>query len=203
MLIQEWNHSWKKTHLGAAIGSTKYRDEYVKDLVKNWDNQLTILSIIAETQLLAACLAFATGFKRKLNYFLRTIPNILNLLLPIERNIWSKFIPAVTGSYICNDKERVLISLPTRYGGLAIPIFHETAEIEFMNSIKILSELTINDIIEDNLTQNWDKKVNRRKIQKIHRKNKNRNEWQRKMSGGYINTNWSSKLVDSTSNYRI
>ena len=39
-----------KTHLDAVIGSAEYRDEYVKDLVKDWDNQLTILSIIAETQ---------------------------------------------------------------------------------------------------------------------------------------------------------
>ena len=28
-----------KTHLGAVIESIEYRDEYVKDLVKNWDNQ--------------------------------------------------------------------------------------------------------------------------------------------------------------------
>ena len=61
-----------KTHLGAVIGSKEYRDEYVKDLVKNWDNQLTILSTIAETQLQAAYLSFASGFKSKLNYFLRT-----------------------------------------------------------------------------------------------------------------------------------
>ena len=28
-----------KTHLGAVIESIEYCDEYVKDLVKNWDNQ--------------------------------------------------------------------------------------------------------------------------------------------------------------------
>ena len=39
-----------KRHLDAVIGSTQYRDEYVKDLVKDWDNQLTILSTFAETQ---------------------------------------------------------------------------------------------------------------------------------------------------------
>ena len=27
-----------KRHLGAVIGSTEYCDEYVKDLVKDWDN---------------------------------------------------------------------------------------------------------------------------------------------------------------------
>ena len=131
----------RKRHLGAVIGSTEYRDKYVKDLVRDWDNQITILSTIAKTQPQAAYLAFASGFKSKL-YFLRTIPNIRHLLLPVERTIRNKFIPAVTGCHICSDKERVLISLPTRYGGLIIPIFHETAEIEFINSSKITLELT-------------------------------------------------------------
>ena len=135
----------------------------MNDFVKDWDNQLTILSTIAETQLQAGYLAFATRFKSKLKYFLRTTPNIRHLLLPLERTIWNKVIPAVTGCHSCNDKERVLISLPTWYDGLAI---------EFMNSSKITSELTAYDIIEDNLKKlkTEIKKVNRRKIQKRYRK---------------------------------
>ena len=131
-----------KKHLGAVICSTEYRHEYVKDLVKDWDIQRTILSTTAEAQPQAAYLAFVSGFKGKLNYFPRTIPNIRHLLLPLERTIRNKFIPAITGCHICKVTERVLISLPIRYGRLAIPIFHETAEIEFMNSSKITSELT-------------------------------------------------------------
>ena len=45
-----------KRHLGTIIGSTEYRDEYVKDLVKGWNNQLTTLSTIEETQPQAAYL---------------------------------------------------------------------------------------------------------------------------------------------------
>ena len=59
----------------------------MKDLVKDWATNVTILSTAAETQLQAAYLAFATGFKSKLNYFLRTILNIRHLLLPLERKI--------------------------------------------------------------------------------------------------------------------
>ena len=73
-----------KRHFGAIIRSTEYRDEYVKDLVKDWDKQLTILSTIAETQPQGAYLGFVSGFKSKLNYFLRTIPNIHHVLLPLE-----------------------------------------------------------------------------------------------------------------------
>ena len=72
-----------KAHLDALIRSIAHPDEYVK----KWDNQLTILVTIAVTQPQAAYLAFASGFKSKLNYFLRSIPNIRHLLLSLERTI--------------------------------------------------------------------------------------------------------------------
>ena len=37
----------EKTQSGSVIRSIEYRHEYVKDLVKDWDNQPTILSTIA------------------------------------------------------------------------------------------------------------------------------------------------------------
>ena len=45
-----------------SFGSTEYRDIYLKDLVKDWDNQLTILSTILEKQPQAAYLAFVSRF---------------------------------------------------------------------------------------------------------------------------------------------
>ena len=51
----------------------------------------------------------------------RNMVNIDHLLLPPERTIRNKFLTAVKGCHICNDKERAPISLPTRYVGLAIP----------------------------------------------------------------------------------
>ena len=103
-----------KKFLVAVIRSTEYRNDYVKDLVKDWENQLNTLPTIAETQPQTADSAFASGFKSKLNYFLRTILNIRHLLLPKERTIRNKFIPPVTEDHIYNEKVRVLVSLPTR-----------------------------------------------------------------------------------------
>ena len=80
---------------------------------------------IGETQPQAIYSAFFNGFKNKLIYF----------------QSFETSIAAVTGGHICNDKEKVLISLPTRYGELVISVFHQTGEIEFMNSSKITSEL--------------------------------------------------------------
>ena len=103
----------RERHLRAVVGSTTYRDEYVKVLVKDWDNQLTTFLTITETQPQAAYLVFASGSKSKLTYFLRTFPNIRHLL-PLKRAIRNNFIPAVTGCQICSYKEKVLISLPAR-----------------------------------------------------------------------------------------
>ena len=55
-----------KTQLGAVIGSIEYRDEYVKDLVKDWGNQLTILSTIAEAHLLQLIWHLPVGLKANL-----------------------------------------------------------------------------------------------------------------------------------------
>ena len=105
LLIQERILQLKGKDTSVQLSNTRlsieYCYKYVKDLVKDWDNQLTILSTIAETQPQGAYLAFASEFKSKLNYFLRTIPNIRHLLLLLERTIRNKFIPAVTECHIC------------------------------------------------------------------------------------------------------
>ena len=119
-----------------------YKREYVDDLVKDWNSQLHMLSTVAESEPQAAYSAFVSGFKNKLSYFMRTIPDFSNLLIPIEDTIRNRFIPAITGGRIFNKEERKLLSLPTRYGGLAISIFHEQAEVKHKNSRRITAELT-------------------------------------------------------------
>ena len=101
-----------------------------------------MLSTVAESQPQAAYLRFVSGFKNKLSCFMRAIPDISNLLIPIEDTIRNWFITAITGGRICNEEEWRLLSLPTRYEGLTIPIFHEQAEVEHNNSQRITAELT-------------------------------------------------------------
>ena len=100
------------------------------------------MSKIAETEPQSVCAAFLSGFKCKLTYFIHTIPDISELLLPLEHTIQQKIIPAITDGQICSDNERILLSLPTRYGGLNIPFFHETANFEYKNSRIIIKQLT-------------------------------------------------------------
>ena len=51
-----------KGYLGAVIGSNEYREEYVKYLVKIWNNKLALLSSIGESQPQTAYSAFVSGF---------------------------------------------------------------------------------------------------------------------------------------------
>ena len=130
--------------------------------MKRGTYQLILLSFIAESQPQAAYLAFVSGFKSKLNYFMRTIPGVSQFLYPLEETVRNKLIPAITGGCICNNIERQLLSFPTRYNGLAIPIFYELAEAEFESSRKIASEL-IPLIISQSIQYN----INERKVKQL------------------------------------
>ena len=112
-------------------------------MVNNWKDQLIYLSKIAEMEPQGAYAAFIGGFKSKFTYFLRAIPDIHDYFQPIEDTIANKFIPAVSGGRIVNDVERELISLPTRYGGLAKPIIKDIARMEYANSRRITEELAL------------------------------------------------------------
>ena len=129
-----------KRHLGAVIGSNEYREEYAEDLVNDWNNLLVLLS--SRKPSTAAYSTFVSGFKSKLNYFIKTIPGISQFLYPLEETVRNKFVSTITRGHICSNNKRRLLSLPTRYGRLAIPIFYELAETEFKNFRKIMSELT-------------------------------------------------------------
>ena len=59
--------------------------------------------------------------------------------MPMEEVIGFKFIPSIAGRHICSNDKPVLLSLPTRLGGLGIPLFHEKTGIEFENSRRLTS----------------------------------------------------------------
>ena len=82
-------------HLGAVIGNHPYKEKYVNELVTNLNNQLRLLSRIADWEPQSPYAAYVSGFKSKLTYFIRTIPDISELLLPLEHTIQQKFLPAI------------------------------------------------------------------------------------------------------------
>ena len=74
------------------------------------------------------------GFKHKFTFFLGTVPDIADCLLPIEETLRSCFIPAITGAHICPDAERALLILPVKFDGLGLQNLCEIANTELLNS---------------------------------------------------------------------
>ena len=126
-----------KRHLGASLGSTKYKEEYLSSKVDEWIAQLRILSQIARTQPQAAYSAFITGFRHKISFYMRTISGVSTQLKPLDEVEQSEFISVITGGVFCNEMERKLIALPPKLGGLGILIFAEISNDEFEKSIKL------------------------------------------------------------------
>ena len=109
-----------------------------------------MLSTIAKSESHAAYAGFVTGFQHKLNYFMRVIPNMCNLLTPLDEVLDTEFIPALTDGHICSKEEGLLLSLPAKQGGLAIPILSEKAKSEYekyVNSKSITSSFKKSNIL--------------------------------------------------------
>ena len=63
-----------KRHLGAALGSCLFTEQYVSEKVDSWSCCVAKLSDIAKVHPHAAYSAFTHGLCNKWTYFLRTIP---------------------------------------------------------------------------------------------------------------------------------
>ena len=128
-----------KRHLGAALGSAEFRDEYSRKLVEDWAKQLEVLCDIAMTQPQAAYTAFVRGFNSKFTYFQRTIPDFGKYLPPIQHILDNKFIPTLFGTQSVSAHVLEAVSLPVRHGGLGIPNLVKEAAQQFEGSSKITS----------------------------------------------------------------
>ena len=127
-------------HLGAALGSRAYLEEYVGEKVKDWVSQVTKLAEFAVTYPQASYAAFVFGLRHKWTYFLRTLPDIAELLEPLERAIAATLIPALTERSVTTE-ERDLLMLPVRMGGLGITKPTEVASTEFEASAYVTGPL--------------------------------------------------------------
>ena len=107
-------------HLGAALGSTEFVKKFVKKKVAEWCEEVICLSTIAKRERQAAYAAFVHGVIHRWNYILRTIPNISELLTPLEEAIRYQLIPAITGRSTVSDTEQDVLALPCLLGGMGL-----------------------------------------------------------------------------------
>ena len=121
--------TWKITTdarkcLGGFIGGEAGQSKYINELVDTWCEPFTLLSKVAKSEPQPSYAVFTGGFRHKLTYYIRTIPNIKQHLLQVGEVVLTKFIPAITEGHLCTpdeQDERLLSSLPVKKDGLAIP----------------------------------------------------------------------------------
>jgi len=127
-------------HLGAALGSRSFLEEYISEKVDSWVSEITKLAEFALSQPQACYAAYTFGLKHRWTYFLHTLPDILALLQPLENAISNILLPAITQKQ-CNEDDRNIVSLPTRYEGLGITNPCINAEYEYSSSVKVTAPL--------------------------------------------------------------
>ena len=121
-------------HLGAAIGTRSFTEEYVSKKVKSWCDEILTLSIIAKTHPHSAYGAFIL---QKWNYVMCTIESVGSLFQPLEDVLHQHFITALTGCDPRSEVEQELLALPCRLGGLNIPNPTTICEFQFSASKKL------------------------------------------------------------------
>jgi len=127
-------------HLGAVIGSREYLEEYVSEKVTNWINDIAKSAEFALSQPQACYAAYTFGLKHRWTYFLRTLPDIQDLLEPLEDAISHMLIPAMTERK-SNQLDRNILALPVRLGGLGLGNPSLEVRREYASSVKVTKPL--------------------------------------------------------------
>ena len=128
-------------HLGAAIGSRRFAEEYVAEKVKLWSEKIRALSNFAQAHPHSAYTAFTNGVIHKWNFLMRTAKSIGDLPEPVEDAIHQFLIPALSGRSQCSELDRELFSLPCRLGGLNILNPKKYGDIQYSGSRRISAPL--------------------------------------------------------------
>ena len=74
-------------HLGAAIGTPTFAEEYVAGKIEKWTAEISSLSKLALSQPHAAYTAFVHGLVGRWRYVMRTIENTSTLFTLLENAI--------------------------------------------------------------------------------------------------------------------
>jgi hypothetical protein len=127
-------------HLGAAVGNPTFKESYIKHKINNWVVAVKNLAEIAATQPHAAFAAFTQSLQGQWTFLTRAMPEVSHLFQPLEDSIRYQFIRSLLKREV-NDRERDMISLPARMGGLGIYKPMEECLISSTNSAYISAPL--------------------------------------------------------------
>ena len=130
----------------------------------NWISEITKLAEFAVTQPQASYAAYTSGLKHRWTFFLRTLPNIQDLLEPLESAISRVLIPAITDRQY-GQLERDILALPVHLGGLGITDPSSDANFDYTSSVKVTAPLVekivsqVHQLHEDSLIRSAQQEV--------------------------------------------
>ena len=130
-----------KGHLGAAVSSRSFTEEHITAKVLKWSDEIKQLADMARTQPHAAYCAYTHGLSSRWIFLSRTIPDIADLLQPLEEAIQQHLIPILTGHPSCSSVERDLLALPVRMGGMGLVNPVSSFQRVFFTSLQLTSPL--------------------------------------------------------------
>ena len=108
--------------------------------VDKWVNEVTKLTDFAISQPQASYAAFTFALRHRWTYLLRTLPDIAQLLEPLEPAINDVLMPAVT-DHTVTKVERDFLGLPLRMDGLEFTDPLVTSSSEYEASIEVTNPL--------------------------------------------------------------
>ena len=108
--------------------------------VEDWVGEVTRLEEFARFQPQASYAAFTFGLRHRWTYFTRILPDIGNLLQPLEHAISDVLIASLIGRN-CSEAARDLVVLPVRMGGLWLINPSDSADAEYSASIRVRTPL--------------------------------------------------------------
>ena len=154
------------------LGSREYLEEYVSEKVSNWVNEVATLAEFAVSVPQACYAAYTFGLKHRWTYFLRTLPDIQDLLEPLENAVSQVLNPAITERK-CNQLDRTILALPVRLGGLGFGIPSLEASHEYVSSVKVTTPLVqqivsqSHELPEDSLVKSAQQAVTRERSKEL------------------------------------
>ena len=157
-------------HLGAAVGTDCFLEEYVCEKAKKLGREIEALADIAQHEPQAAYTAYVAVVKHKWIFLQRTIPCNGDWYAEIEEKLRNHLLPKLIGK-VPDDVERRVLAMPVRDGGMGLPSPRESASENFQMSQQITKALQ-NEIRNQNThLQHWDREfVRHTKREEIKKK---------------------------------
>ena len=127
-------------YLGAAIGTSEYKEKYVSDKVSIWQSELEELSEIAKSEPQLAYAAYIFGLSKRWLYIMRTMKDIEHLLQPLENTIKNSFLQTIV-KHTYSQLDRLIYTMPAKFGGLGIFDPTQACRTEYHCSLRATAPL--------------------------------------------------------------